>query len=550
VALRALWRSASQRRDAPVASRVVGQAGGPGLDVGEAGDRVDRHGAPAAAGKRPDPAGNPQRLSGVGEIQARDRGDLEAADLGPTMTAVVGGVGDGDRTSSVWPRIPPVVWSSAASRWTCGPAGWGGRQAPVNGSRQVPSAAAAWAVAGMGDDGRGGTAVRSGHGIGHPHDRQELCLPLTVEPARPTVTNQTSRRLDAALPGPGLRRRSSPNWVEFEDASALGGFHRIVEIDTIGDANEPDTERYASRVRTEDVAKEGNALCRVQLGRAHFFLPAARRDGRATGSAEIAHPLDLAPGSPDPTPAYYLDDRQRRGARQAALAATNGDEPIGTYRHAGDQKELQDSAEEPDPPWPTCRLRHRDPLNSIAHLRSSLAAVLCAPADNLRRMRRWPGRVLGHSFADQVGALPPTVALAQSWVLAASAHLRLGSAGVVWYLLPARIAREGVGNVTVCTNARTGLSLESGSRPGPTRLRGVGPRQGHRTHADESRPCRGPGVGPFRSPGTVGRGIRAPCTRPALRFPCRVGASTLPARGPCEVSSPCSGWRGIRGYLV
>jgi hypothetical protein len=59
----------------------------------------------------------------------------------------------------------------------------------------------------------------------------------------------------------------------------------------------------------------------------------------------------------------------------------------------------------------------------------------------------------GVSFADQVGVLPPTVALARSWVLTASTHLRLRSAGIVWYLLPARIARQGVGNVTVCTNA-------------------------------------------------------------------------------------------------
>ena len=59
---------------------------------------------------------------------------------------------------------------------------------------------------------------------------------------------------------------------EFEDTSALGRFHRMVEIDTIDDANEPDTERHASRVRTEDVAKEANSLCRVQLGRAYFFF--------------------------------------------------------------------------------------------------------------------------------------------------------------------------------------------------------------------------------------------------------------------------------------
>jgi hypothetical protein len=82
--------------------------------------------------------------------------------------------------------------------------------------------------------------------------------------------------------------------VEFEDTSALGSFHRIVEIDTIDDANEPDTERYASRVRTEDVAKEVHSLCRVQLGRAYVFFPAAYRDGRAASSAQIAHPLAAA----------------------------------------------------------------------------------------------------------------------------------------------------------------------------------------------------------------------------------------------------------------
>jgi hypothetical protein len=32
------------------------------------------------------------------EVQAGDRGDLQAADLGPSMTAVASGVGDGERT--------------------------------------------------------------------------------------------------------------------------------------------------------------------------------------------------------------------------------------------------------------------------------------------------------------------------------------------------------------------------------------------------------------------------------------------------------------------
>jgi hypothetical protein len=118
---------------------------------------------------------------------------------------------------------------------------------------------------------------------------------------------------------------------------------------------------------------------------------------------------------------------------------------------------------------------------------------------------------LATSFAGQVGVLPPTVALARSWVLTASTHLRVGSAGMVWHLLPARIARQGVGNVTVCTNARTGLSLESGSRPGPTRSRGAGPRHGHRTNADESRPCRGPaGAGRDRSDAEASGGVAGP----------------------------------------
>jgi hypothetical protein len=48
--------------------------------------------------------------------------------------------------------------------------------------------------------------------------------------------------------------------VQFEDTPTLGRFQRTVEIDPIDGANEPDTERYASRERAEDVAKELNAL--------------------------------------------------------------------------------------------------------------------------------------------------------------------------------------------------------------------------------------------------------------------------------------------------
>jgi hypothetical protein len=51
-----------------------------------------RDGAPAVAVQAADPAGDAQRLGGVGEVQARDGGDLQPAGLGPAVAAVAGAV--------------------------------------------------------------------------------------------------------------------------------------------------------------------------------------------------------------------------------------------------------------------------------------------------------------------------------------------------------------------------------------------------------------------------------------------------------------------------
>jgi hypothetical protein len=85
-----------QRLDAPVPAYVVGEVGGAGLGGGEAGDRVDRHGPPPSVVQEPDPAGDADRLGGVGEVQASDGGDLEPAELDPAMAAVTGVVLGGD----------------------------------------------------------------------------------------------------------------------------------------------------------------------------------------------------------------------------------------------------------------------------------------------------------------------------------------------------------------------------------------------------------------------------------------------------------------------
>ena len=84
-----------------------------------------------------------------------------------------------------------------------------------------------------------------------------------------------------ARPDRRHRQRFSTKWVEFEDPSTLGRFRRTVEIDPVDGANEPGTERYASRQRAEDVAEELDPLRRIQLGRAYFIFPAARGDGRS-----------------------------------------------------------------------------------------------------------------------------------------------------------------------------------------------------------------------------------------------------------------------------
>jgi hypothetical protein len=94
------WEASSakvvSRLDAPVAAHVVGQAGGACLGGGEVGDRVDGHGPPLVASKWPDSAGDAQRLGGVGEVQACDGGDLQAAGLDAAVAAVAGVVGDRD----------------------------------------------------------------------------------------------------------------------------------------------------------------------------------------------------------------------------------------------------------------------------------------------------------------------------------------------------------------------------------------------------------------------------------------------------------------------
>src|SRR6478735_3009992 len=59
------------------------------------------------------------------------------------------------------------------------------------------------------------------------------------------------------------------NRVEFEDPPTLCRCYRIVEIDTIDNADELDTEGNASRERAKDVPAVLNALRWIQFSRGH-----------------------------------------------------------------------------------------------------------------------------------------------------------------------------------------------------------------------------------------------------------------------------------------
>ena len=140
--------------------------------------------------------------------------------------------------------------------------------------------------------------------------------PTGGQPVRP-VRPEGGQALGSRPDTPGGHRTG----VELEDGSAHGRLDRIVEVDAVDDADELATERQGPGDGTEDVPEERQSLGLVQLGRGDLLVVATHRDRRATRGAQVAHPMDVAPGRPDPAPAVDRDDRDRRGP---GLAARSG----------------------------------------------------------------------------------------------------------------------------------------------------------------------------------------------------------------------------------
>ena len=97
----------------------------------------------------------------------------------------------GQHRAQRMPSAAPLSWVGELGEVVEQAAALGGCQRGGRGRR--------WAAAGMGDDGGAGTAVRSGHGLRHPHDRREPCL-LHIQPAHsPDITNQSNPHYAEAL---------------------------------------------------------------------------------------------------------------------------------------------------------------------------------------------------------------------------------------------------------------------------------------------------------------------------------------------------------------
>src|SRR5262249_23221477 len=132
--------------------------------------------------------------------------------------------------------------------------------------------------------------------------------------------------------------------AELEDAPTLGRvFGRTVDVHPIDGTDEPyERTTDTSDERKVDVAEVRDPLRRVQLGRGYLLALPTEGDGRASGGAQVAHPLDVAPWGPDPAPAADPDNRHRRGTRPAAPPASDGDESVDAQRDASGQEEPAD----------------------------------------------------------------------------------------------------------------------------------------------------------------------------------------------------------------
>jgi len=132
----------------------------------------------------------------------------------------------------------------------------------------------------MGDDEQAGTAIRTGHGFRHPHDRGEPCL-LHIYPAHSLDHHQPDK--PALCRGPARQGDQSREQVARSfgiSASCLARWLRIADReDTLANASDASDDRALQvenrelRKRTKQLEQENEILRRATAYFARETLP-------------------------------------------------------------------------------------------------------------------------------------------------------------------------------------------------------------------------------------------------------------------------------------
>src|SRR5207248_6558287 len=111
-------------------------------------------------------------------------------------------------------------------------------------------------------------------------------------------------------------------------------------------AEDPATDWHATHVGRERVAEKGGRLSLWQLTGRHGLWLAVDRERGDTRGSQIPGPVHIAEGRDHPAAAADRDDRDRGGSIHTATATADGEERVGTERHAPSEHAAGDGIEE------------------------------------------------------------------------------------------------------------------------------------------------------------------------------------------------------------
>jgi len=111
-------------------------------------------------------------------------------------------------------------------------------------------------------------------------------------------------------------------------------------------AQNPPTQWHATHIGRQGVTEKGGRLGLRQLPGHDGLGLAADRERGGAGGPQIPGPVHIAEGCNHPAATADRDHRNRGGSIHAAAATANGEERVGTERHAAPEHSARDGIEE------------------------------------------------------------------------------------------------------------------------------------------------------------------------------------------------------------